>query len=151
MKKTCCLIILVSLVLTSCAQNQYGENSSPMLGVGIGAIGGAILGQALGGDTTSTLIGGTVGALAGYAIAMHTESKTNKVQDARRTREMVPATQRNKPVLKISNKSIIPSKQIQPGEDVTVKVTYILFDESKPQQPVREKNPYGTTENWSKH
>lgn len=48
MKKTCCLIILVSLVLTSCAQNQYGENSSPMLGVGIGAIGGAILGQALG-------------------------------------------------------------------------------------------------------
>lgn len=136
MKKICVTLIL-SLVLCSCASLQNGGN--PTVGAGVGAVGGAILGQILGKSTEATIIGGALGAVIGYAVAMQIESQTNKVHDAQQTREMVPAAERKDPVLEIRDKSIAPSPQIQVGENVTVKVTYILFDENRDKMPVREK------------
>lgn len=109
------------------------------MGSGIGAIGGAIIGQVLGKSTEATIIGGALGAVIGYAVSMQIQSQTNKVHDAQQTREMVPADKRQDPVLEIRDKSIAPSPQIEVGENVTVKVTYILFDENKDKIPVREK------------
>lgn len=136
MKKICVLLI-VSLSLCSCASMQNGTN--PIMGSGIGAVGGAILGQALGKSTEATIIGGALGAVIGYAVAMQIKSQTNKVYDAQQTRAMVPVAKRKDPVLEIRNKSIAPSPEIQVGENVTVKVTYILFDENMDRISVREK------------
>ena len=136
MKKICVLLVL-SLLLCSCASTQNGAN--PAMGSGIGAVGGAILGQVLGKSTEATIIGGALGAVIGYAVSMQIKSQTNKVHDAQQTRAMVPVDKRQDPVLEIRDKSITPSPQIEVGENVTVKVTYILFDENKDKMPVREK------------
>ncbi len=52
-----------SSVLTGCVS---GGNSQS--GALLGSIGGALVGQAIGGDTKSTMIGAVVGTMAGYAI-----------------------------------------------------------------------------------
>jgi outer membrane protein OmpA-like peptidoglycan-associated protein len=67
------IVLLVSLpLLTSCtALNPYtGEKqvSDTAIGTGVGAIGGALAGQLIGGNTTSTLVGAGIGALAGGVI-----------------------------------------------------------------------------------
>jgi outer membrane lipoprotein SlyB len=59
------LLVITALSLYACATEQ-GYNTQK--GAAIGAIGGALAGQAIGGHTGSTLIGAAVGALAG-AIA----------------------------------------------------------------------------------
>jgi phage tail tape-measure protein len=59
------LLVLAALSAYACATDQ-GYNTQK--GAAIGAIGGALAGQAIGGHTGSTLIGAAVGALAG-AIA----------------------------------------------------------------------------------
>ncbi len=63
-------IILVGLsalllLLTSCDQGVYTKG---VQGAGIGAAGGAILGQAIGRNTGGTLIGAAVGGLLGYIV-----------------------------------------------------------------------------------
>lgn len=136
--KRICILLILSLSLCSCASTQNG-GSNPAMGSGIGAIGGAILGQVLGKSTEATIIGGALGAVIGYAVALQIDSQTNKVYDAQQTKAMVPVDKREEPVLQIQAKSIAPSEQIQVGENVTVKVTYILFDENMDRIPVREK------------
>lgn len=63
----------VSLIaFTGCANKTQS-------GAAIGAGTGALLGQAIGGNTTSTLIGAGVGAVAGGAIG-HNEDNKDRVR-----------------------------------------------------------------------
>ncbi len=59
------LVILMVFSVFACATDQ-GYNTQK--GAAIGAVGGALAGQAIGGHTGSTLVGAAVGALVG-AIA----------------------------------------------------------------------------------
>lgn len=66
MKKLLLLLLPVLVfTLSSCANHQYTKGQA---GAGIGAAGGAILGQAIGRDTEATLIGAAVGGLLGYIV-----------------------------------------------------------------------------------
>jgi len=62
------LITITTLLLTGCATKA--EN-----GALIGAGSGALLGQAIGGDTGSTVIGAGIGAIAGAAIGGNEDRK----------------------------------------------------------------------------
>ncbi len=60
------VVILFALSLFGCAQQtQTNQQRGTMIGAGGGAAAGALLGQAIGGDTTATLVGAGVGALVG--------------------------------------------------------------------------------------
>ena len=59
-----CLLPILILSLTSCA-TQYSKGTQ---GAGIGAAGGAIIGQAIGRNTEATLIGAAVGTMLGYIV-----------------------------------------------------------------------------------
>ena len=65
MKKMMLLLLpIVAIALTSCGTN-YTKGQQ---GAGIGAASGALLGQAIGGDTEATLIGAAVGTMLGYIV-----------------------------------------------------------------------------------
>ncbi len=138
MKKSVILLIIAGLLLMSCAQNQNGQGT--MFGTGIGAAGGAVLGQVIGKSTGATLIGAAVGGLLGYAVATHIESQTKQVYDTQQTKAMIPAAQRSEPLLQIRKKSISPANKFQAGENVTVQVTYLIFDENMKQITVIEES-----------
>lgn len=80
-----CAVVLTALFTYSCATEE-GYNTQK--GAAIGAVGGALAGQAIGGHTGSTLIGAAVGALAG-AVAGNAvdqneqKKKLEQVQSAR--------------------------------------------------------------------
>ena len=59
-----CLLPILILTLSSCA-NQYTKGTQ---GAGIGAAGGALIGQAIGRNTEATLIGAAVGTMLGYIV-----------------------------------------------------------------------------------
>ncbi|PHR24555.1 MAG: hypothetical protein COA36_14770 [Desulfotalea sp.] len=60
-----CLLPILILTLSSCANQQFSKGSQ---GAGIGAASGAIIGQALGRNTEATLIGAAVGTMLGYIV-----------------------------------------------------------------------------------
>lgn len=64
--KTRLLLVVVlccSFVVTGCVSGGNGRG-----GALLGSIGGALVGQAIGRDTKSTMIGAVIGTMAGYAI-----------------------------------------------------------------------------------
>ena len=65
--KKCILFLLpiLTLTLSSCANQQYSKGTQ---GAGIGAAGGAVIGQAIGRNTEATLIGAAVGTMLGYIV-----------------------------------------------------------------------------------
>ncbi|MBL7106700.1 MAG: glycine zipper 2TM domain-containing protein [Phycisphaerae bacterium] len=71
--KKCILIILAILLLGVSTAFINGCDSQAKTGALIGTGVGALAGQAIGGDTGSTLIGAGVGAGAGYIIGNETE------------------------------------------------------------------------------
>ncbi|MBC8209329.1 MAG: glycine zipper 2TM domain-containing protein [Desulfobulbaceae bacterium] len=58
------LILTLTLLTTSCANQENNAQS----GIALGALGGALLGQAIGHDTEATLIGAAVGTMLGYIV-----------------------------------------------------------------------------------
>lgn len=58
------LLPIIAIALTSCGTN-YTKGQQ---GAAAGAAGGALLGQAIGGDTEATLIGAAVGTMLGYIV-----------------------------------------------------------------------------------
>ncbi|BHH86347.1 glycine zipper domain-containing protein [Desulforhopalus sp. 52FAK] len=64
-KLALCLLPLLIFTLTSCANQQFSKGTQ---GAGIGAAGGAIIGQAIGRNTEATLIGAAVGTMLGYIV-----------------------------------------------------------------------------------
>ena len=68
---SCCII---SISLTGC----FEQMTDTQKGAAVGAAAGAIGGQIIGGNTTSTLIGAGVGALGGALINDHASQQKKK-------------------------------------------------------------------------
>lgn len=72
MKKSVCCLLTASMLLVGCTTiDPYtGEKrvSKAAIGGGVGALSGALLGQAIGRNTTGTLIGAGLGGLAGSLV-----------------------------------------------------------------------------------
>ena len=64
MKRMAAVLLLSILTLSSCG----GQLTQGQAGAGIGAAGGAIVGQAIGKSTEATLIGMAVGTMLGYIV-----------------------------------------------------------------------------------
>lgn len=62
------ILILTVLIGSAGASNVYAGHNNSVNDILIGAGSGALLGQAIGGDTESTLVGTAVGGLFGYII-----------------------------------------------------------------------------------
>lgn len=68
MKKTALIVVpamFLSLTLSSCANSPLTKGQQ---GAGMGAAGGALIGQAIGRNTEATLIGAAVGTMLGYIV-----------------------------------------------------------------------------------
>ena len=65
MKQLALLLILTMTLFTASCANQDNNAQS---GIGLGALGGALAGQAIGHNTEATLIGAAVGTMLGYII-----------------------------------------------------------------------------------
>jgi len=59
--------VLMTLAITACSQTAQQQRATG--GAALGAAGGALVGQAIGGNTESTLIGAGAGALLGAVLA----------------------------------------------------------------------------------
>ena len=87
MKKTIAIIVSLNLAfsLFSCAGPTQQERGAKT-GALIGASGGAVLGQAVGGDTESTLlgaaIGSAVGGVSGYQIGAYMDRQEQELRTA---------------------------------------------------------------------
>ena len=64
MKSMWVVVVLVAFTLSSCG----GQLTKGQAGAGIGAAGGAVIGQAIGHSTEATLIGLAVGTMLGYIV-----------------------------------------------------------------------------------
>jgi outer membrane protein OmpA-like peptidoglycan-associated protein len=104
MKKCFVLIVILTMAL-GCATPQTKTEEGTRKGVAIGALGGAVLGQIIGGDTKATLIGAGIGAIAGGAIG-HSYGKKADAQEAELRRQLAAIeaanVQRNADVLAVT-------------------------------------------------
>jgi len=100
-------------VLMAAGAFLSGCETSAQSGALIGAGGGALLGQAIGGNTTGTLIGAGVGAGAGYIVGneMDKKAQTQSQQDVTAPRASSTGYQASS------------ATTTQPGEVVTVTIT----------------------------
>ena len=80
------LVIGLAILLAGCAQPYNNQQRGTMIGVGGGAAAGAVLGQAIGGDTEATLLGAGIGALvgglAGNQIGLYMDNQQRDLQYA---------------------------------------------------------------------
>ncbi len=67
---------IVALLFSGC----QGPPSKSAMGTGIGAAGGALMGQAIGGNTAGTLIGAGAGALLGGVVGSQMEKQETQQQ-----------------------------------------------------------------------
>ena len=83
------LIILFSTMFISCT--QYGNNAEN--GLQVGALSGAIIGQAIGHDTQATLVGAAVGSMFGYMVGNEMDkadrNKLNSVYERTQSQQTV--------------------------------------------------------------
>lgn len=70
----CCICFSFSLFVTGC---DSSAKTDALIGTGVGAL----VGQAVGGDTGSTLVGAGVGAGVGYLIGNHQDKKVAEKHD----------------------------------------------------------------------
>ena len=70
----CCICFSLSLFVNGC---DSSAKTDALIGTGVGAL----IGQAVGGDTGATLIGAGVGAGAGYLIGNHQDKKAAEKHD----------------------------------------------------------------------
>jgi outer membrane protein OmpA-like peptidoglycan-associated protein len=121
MKKIIILLLSVSL-LFGCVTTGNNVEDGTRRGVAIGALAGAVLGQALGGDTGATLLGAGLGALAGGVIG-NKYGKQADEQEAALRKQLAAIkdanVQRNADILSITFGSDMlfdsGSAQLKPG------------------------------------
>ncbi|MBW2450981.1 MAG: OmpA family protein [Deltaproteobacteria bacterium] len=121
MKKLLCLSLIL-LFVAACAPPQNKQEQGTRVGVGVGAAGGALLGQAIGGNTKATLIGAAAGALVG-GFAGNQIGKYMDAQEAAMRQELAAVEaaniQRNADVLAVTFKSDflfdVDSANLKPG------------------------------------
>ncbi len=123
MKKTTAITasILLVISLLGCAGRTHTEGKT-RTGILIGSAGGAVLGQAIGGNTESTLIGAGIGALlgglTGHQIGAYMDKQEEALRNAMASSEAV-SIQRNRNILTATFKSDIcfdfDSAALKPG------------------------------------
>jgi len=126
MKKVIATTLMVSmcgLQLTGCA-----EMSSTEKGAGIGAIAGAVLGAATGGNSKSVLIGAALGAAAGAIIAHYQDKQTATRAEAE---HKYGAVKQDK--LEIDSSTLTPA-DVVPGDKVESAVQYTALAANEAQQ-----------------
>lgn len=78
------LIIVGLLATTACVTNQNtGEREFPVrttVGAGVGAIGGYLLGDLIGGNRTGRIVGAGIGALAGGAVGQYMDRQEARLR-----------------------------------------------------------------------
>jgi uncharacterized protein YcfJ len=74
MNLVCCICFSVSLFVSGC---DSSAKTDALIGTGVGAL----IGQAVGGDTGATLVGAGVGAGVGYLIGNHQDKKAAETHD----------------------------------------------------------------------
>ena len=108
MKKFLPLLLIVSVLVAGCAAPQNNQEKGTRVGVLGGAAAGALLGQAIGGNTQATLIGAGIGMLAGGVVG-NKVGKSMDEQEAAMRRELAAVEaaniQRNADVLAVTFKS----------------------------------------------
>ena len=127
MKKTFVYMVVLSLVV-GCAGLQTREEEGALKGAGIGALGGAVLGQLIGGDTKATLIGAGIGAIAGSVIGRSYGKKMDE-QEAEMRRQLAAIeeanVQRNADVLAVTLMSDmmfdVGSANLKPGSEEQIR------------------------------
>ena len=131
--------ILVScLLVSSCApQGQPGGTYAREAGAGVGALAGAILGQAVGHNTAGTIIGAAAGGLLGLAIGSQVHMQSTRMYDESETRKLMSMPRKNSKLLEIQ-KQVVTPKRVRPGDKVTVRVVYVVIDSGVGTVPVRE-------------
>jgi len=116
-------LLLIPPVLWGCA--AQGDNQQ-LLGAGGGAAVGALLGQALGHDTKSTLIGAALGAAVGWGAIKLMQYKSEPVRTAEEDVKIYGLSARpDSPVVKIQRGTCSP-KEVRPGDKVTINTDYSL-------------------------
>ncbi len=121
MKKLCLLGLILTLVLSGCA-NYSNTGKGAAYGTAGGAAAGAILGQIIGGNTKATLIGtaagAVIGGLAGAGIGTMMDQQEADMRQALAQSESV-AVQREGDMLALTFKSDVTfdvnSATIRPG------------------------------------
>lgn len=122
MRKKMIVISLILLTLISACAGTTHKESKSKTGVLIGTAGGAVLGQVIGRNTESTIIGAGIGAvlggLAGHQIGSYMDQQEQALRDAMATSEAVNI-QRTQDVLTATFKSDIffdfDSSLLKPG------------------------------------
>lgn len=108
MKKFLPLLIIVSILVVGCAAPQNNQEKGTRVGALGGAAAGALLGQAIGGNTQATLIGAGIGVLAGGVVGNQVGKRMDE-QEAAMRRELAAVEaaniQRNADVLAVTFKS----------------------------------------------
>jgi uncharacterized protein YcfJ len=79
------LLVAAAVVLGACT-NPDGSADNRATSAIIGGAGGAMIGQAIGGDSRSTLIGGATGAAAGALIGEDQSRQQREIQQQRPAR-----------------------------------------------------------------
>jgi len=80
-RKSIIIAALAALALSGCAQTESQQRAGT--GALVGAAGGALVGQAIGRDTKSTVIGAASGALLGAVVGSATAPKQRDQQMCR--------------------------------------------------------------------
>jgi hypothetical protein len=116
-------LLLLPYVFVGCATNDMNNQ---VLGAGGGAALGALLGQAVGHNTKSTIIGAALGAALGWGTVKLMEYNSKPVrspEDDARIYGLSPRT--NSPLVKIQRGTSNP-KEVHAGDKVTINTDYSL-------------------------
>ena len=134
MKKLLIVGVMAALVATSGCMPQSGTSKGAMYGTGGGAAAGALLGQAIGGNTKSTLLGAAAGALigglGGSGIGYMMDRQEQDMRNALAQSEAI-AVQREGNVLALTFRSdmtfAVNSAELRPGLATELdRVAYVL-------------------------
>jgi uncharacterized protein YcfJ len=89
--KTAMILAMSALALGACTRPDGTADNRATSAV-IGGAGGAMIGQAIGGDSRSTLIGGATGAAAGALIGADQEAQQRRIQQQQQQQVSRPVT-----------------------------------------------------------
>lgn len=139
MRKPVCLVVTLALLATllaGCAETTQTVQRNPKtaVGVGAGAVGGAVIGGLVGGKR-GAVVGGLLGALTGGAIGRYLDEQERGRADTNRQYAYSPAEGSR---LKVEGVRANPAI-LDPGETVNIHVTYaVLTPTPETQVLVRE-------------
>ncbi len=113
--------VVLALSVSSCASLDTNQKQGTAIGVGVGAAAGALLGQAIGGDTEATLlgagIGGALGGLAGNQVGRYMDNQERELRNVmarseaasiQRSQDVLTATFRGEAFFEYDSSTLLP-------------------------------------------